>query len=288
MGTIKQTTGENLDEWTNEDFEESISSALISLYESKIVKQRKCNPKQRLDESAVAQARKIGLYIPNPNRVILTNDGFDIGYKIPLTASLSVQAHRTNRPDFYDGYRHNYFIQRVDKIPPSFTRTGGGVLFKFTQLVAQDTGGIDGCVHYFSVDKLGKIFMADFHAAGHSMSIVEPHILDGLLSITEVTLNFEGDKINCWTIEGKESEARCAVSVDPEQVKSLLYARQLPMTVTGRKRPILHLVSAHRRRIKEGIDIDINKFLRGVNSVEMNGTLFTVTPPKQLIDTIKK
>ena len=76
--------------------------------------------------------------------------------------------------------------------------------------------------------------------------------------------------------------------MDKEQIKSLLYARSLPVTATGRKRPILHLVAAHRRRIKEGVDIDIGEFLRGVKKVEMGGTVFTVAVSQQLIDRLKK
>jgi len=53
----------------------------------------------------------------------------------------------------------------------------------------------------------------------------------------------------------------------------------LPLTVTGRKKPILHWVRAHQRRIKEGVDIDINKHLRGCCEFVMNDTKFCITLP---------
>jgi len=55
-------------------------------------------------------------------------------------------------------------------------------------------------------------------------------------------------------------EAKAHLGCMREEIKSLLYARDLPMTSTGRKKPILHLVAAHKRRIKEGTDIDIVPF----------------------------
>ena len=67
-----------------------------------------------------------------------------------------------------------------------------------------------------------------------------------------------------------------------EEIKSLLYARSLPMTDTGRKRPILHLVEAHTRRLRNGTDINIDTFLRGTQIIDMYGTRFTVRPPEVL------
>ena len=51
------------------------------------------------------------------------------------------------------------------------------------------------------------------------------------------------------------------------------------MTATGRKRPVLHLVEAHKRRMQNGTEIDVTSFLRGSMEVEMNGTLFKVHAP---------
>jgi hypothetical protein len=67
--------------------------------------------------------------------------------------------------------------------------------------------------------------------------------------------------------------------VDQEKVKSILYARELPVTIEGRKRPILHWVTSHKRRIKEGIEIDIEKHLRGINKFSMFGNEFFIAHP---------
>lgn len=93
-----------------------------------------------------------------------------------------------------------------------------------------------------------------------------------------------------WTVETKESvmasyiETPLRLGVTSEQVKSLFYAREQPLTPRGRKRPILHWVEAHRRRIAGGIDVDIRKYLRGITSFEMGGFGFNISSPiKELI-----
>ena len=69
------------------------------------------------------------------------------------------------------------------------------------------------------------------------------------------------------------------LGVTADMVRSLFYARTLPTTESGRRRPILHWVRAHQRRLKLGIDIDIGKHLRGISSFEMDGFEFAITQP---------
>lgn len=96
------------------------------------------------------------------------------------------------------------------------------------------------------------------------------------------SLQANADRRFCWEIAADDGFAKASLGCTAEEVKSLLYARELPITTTGRKRPILHLVAAHRRRMKEGIDVDIKPFLRGVAEVTMGGTLFKVRAPEVL------
>ena len=92
------------------------------------------------------------------------------------------------------------------------------------------------------------------------------------------------DARHLWSSTAEESvlggtKTKIRMGMTIEQVKSIFYARSLPLTDTGRKRPILHLVSAHKRRIKEGIDVDINKHVRGLDVVSMHGMTFKIRPP---------
>lgn len=69
------------------------------------------------------------------------------------------------------------------------------------------------------------------------------------------------------------------LGVAEEHVKSLFYARSLPVTESGRKRPILHWVRAHARRMREGTDIDVRRHLRGITEFEMDGLRFAIVSP---------
>lgn len=274
--------------WDSELFEEEISATLISLYETKIVGAKKVHPHMRVTDGLLGIMRKQGIYIPERQRLIYGSH-VDTMYALPEKASLSINPPRKELTSLeklttLDGYRMNFYIERIQKLPPKgFSRLGGGVLYRIASVMALDKGGVEGTVSYVSVDKEGNVFACPLTWNGNSQVEVEPHVLEDQTMMAMCTLNYEQDKYNVWTIDAQEKDARCVVGVEPEQVKSLLYARSLPTTVTGRKRPILHLVAAHRRRLKEGIEIDITDFLRGVQKVEMNGTVFTVKPSEKLL-----
>lgn len=105
---------------------------------------------------------------------------------------------------------------------------------------------------------------------------------------TAATLSTPSDFRSLWNVQTEEStlggknasvQTPLRLGVDGEIVKSLFYARQAPLTESGRKRPILHWVRSHQRRIKEGVDVDISKHLRGITKFEMDGFPFTITNP---------
>lgn len=97
-------------------------------------------------------------------------------------------------------------------------------------------------------------------------------------------LNVYADKRFIWNVTTQErllsrGETKLTLGVSEEHVKSLFYARSFPVTDAGRKRPILHWVRAHERRIKAGTDIDIAKHLRGIERFEMEGFPFEIINP---------
>lgn len=71
------------------------------------------------------------------------------------------------------------------------------------------------------------------------------------------------------------------LGLNKEHIKSLFYARKMPVTETGRKRPILHWVRAHERRIREGVDVDVKAHLRGITEVEMDSLKFSIYQPNK-------
>ncbi len=111
-----------------------------------------------------------------------------------------------------------------------------------------------------------------FAAAGHTLA---------------AAINATADRRHVWNVATGEPlsdishKTPLVLGVSKEHIKSLFYARSLPITETGRKRPILHWVTAHQRRLKEGLEIDIDRHLRGISSFEMEGFSFEITSPRK-------
>jgi hypothetical protein len=110
-------------------------------------------------------------------------------------------------------------------------------------------------------------------------------VLGGVCGTVAVAINAVNDARHVWNIDTSEEivgiKTPLRLGVSPEHVKSLFYARNLPITETGRKRPILHWVRAHLRRLREGIDVDISKHLRGITAFGMGGFAFRITNPNK-------
>ena len=100
---------------------------------------------------------------------------------------------------------------------------------------------------------------------------------------SHVVIQNWNDRKTLWNVTANEGIAKATFGVYQDQIKSLFYSREMPMTETGRKRPILHWVAAHNRRIKSGIDVDIEKHLRGTNEFVYQGTKFIITNPLKRI-----
>jgi len=99
-----------------------------------------------------------------------------------------------------------------------------------------------------------------------------------------MVFNAWADRRYLWQVRTQDHvinhlETPLTLGVAEEHVKSLFYARNLPVTETGRKRPILHWVRAHARRIAEGVDIDVRKHLRGITEFEMDELRFQIISP---------
>lgn len=97
-------------------------------------------------------------------------------------------------------------------------------------------------------------------------------------------LQITSDFRHMWVVTTEENaldsvKTPLRLGVDSEMIKSLFYAREAPITESGRKRPILHWVRQHKRRMKEGIDVDISKHLRGITAFSMDGFPFVITQP---------
>lgn len=104
--------------------------------------------------------------------------------------------------------------------------------------------------------------------------------------LAATAISAEADSRFLWHVRafklvnnGELLQGNVRFGVYGEHVKSLFFARDLPLTPTGRKKPILHWVNAHKRRLKSGKDINIEKFLRGTRYLEIGDTTFLITRP---------
>ena len=284
---------EVLDTWSSEEFEDNVASALISVYESKVRRNKGSGP-FAIKEKHLSLYRKTGAYIPSNSRMFIMNDVdenngfFDTeNDDLPRHGCIGLEGQEFRGESQYNGYFTALHFSR-SKIPKHIIKIGSGTVFEL-KIIAAENDGIRGERRFFSVSKKGDVVACDqqahiYNSYGgartHKSSDVEPHILNETSALASYALQSQADRRFCWSIQAQEKAAKVTLGCMKEEIKSLLYARSLPMTATGRKRPVLHLVESHKRRIKSGIDINITPFLRGVQEIEMGGTLFKVNPPK--------
>jgi hypothetical protein len=185
------------------------------------------------------------------------------------------------------------FVRNEKRLPSNVFKTGPGTPYSVYTYVAQEKGGIAAIKKYVTIsDADGRVFetkVRQYDTFGHpfwevddrecfeGVGVISPAVVSAATSI-----NLYSDRKNYWNVMAYEDDgARALFGVEEEEVKSLFYSRSLPLTDTGRKRPILHWVAAHKRRLAAGTEIDIEKFLRGTNEFVMSGTKFMITRPER-------
>lgn len=295
------------DFWGDEGFEDTVAAALIACFETKVRKNRGAAPADRLTDERVGVLRQVGPYIASPSRSVLGPAGenleagawkFDVvNDPLPSSGFCAFRPIGRSQSSLPNAYLAGNSVRRVEALGKYWHRRGPGVLYEMISMSAEKDG-IHGERRYFTVAKDGGINSctqaisngsrgSDFGAAA---GVLGPD--KGWLAETDAwasfTLQLLADRRFCWSITAKESGAKAHLGCMQEEVKSLLYARSLPMSETGRRRPILHLVEAHKRRLRAGIDIEVSAHLRGVQQVEIGGTLFTVNPPQAIRTTLAR
>lgn len=285
------------DYWAKDDFEDTVAAALIACFETKVKKNRGAAPADRLTEERVAMLRAEGPYIASNSRLMEAPDG-DANWHFDLVNdSLPVKGLHAFRPSglvaetMPNAYLCAHYIRQVPALGRYWHKRKGGTLYEMLVMDAENDG-IHGERRFFTVTKQGEVVACDqqisssrrsatygqkVETAGHDETWTQ-----GTSTYAAVALQLLADKRHCWTIAAQEKAARAHLGCMMEEVKSLLYARSLPMTATGRKRPILHLVESHKRRMRSGTDVDVTAFLRGQQTVEIGGTVFKVNPPAVL------
>lgn len=277
--------------WDKEEFEDLVARGITALYETNESKKNRYYPKEfRVNQNELLRIRKFGCYFPPEDRDFFA-DEFQVSVDgFPSEVCISFESN--NDQSFAkDEYLTILNAKRIQSLP-------GGVkphtisympkdeaIYSLTFLCPTLSNKLHIQKTYFTLDKNGQIHDTYFYDPEKRKYIVAA---TGTIKTTgqrtdkiwaACVLNLGSDNKHLWNVTAKEGIARATFGVYPEQIQSLFYAREMPMTETGRKRPILHWVAAHHRRLKNGIEIDIEKHLRGINEFVYQGTKFQITRP---------
>lgn len=265
--------------WTLEEFEMQIADMMDAAYKTPVDRKSATMKARasRITPGIIEGIRNAGPHMPGKDRIVLPHTiGFDLDNDpLPERACISIPGEDEGRQIGYLRRMNGVVIWRdlaaldVARMPDDMPWYR--VTYLFTKRRA-----LRGCTVWCWIDAAGKVRIAE--SPGMEADDVRGNA--AMADMICTTLQAEADRRFCWEIAADEGYAKASLGCTAEEVKSLLYARQLPVTATGRKRPILHLVAAHRRRMKEGIDVDIKPFLRGVAEVTMDGTQFKVRAPQ--------
>lgn len=284
------------DSW-GEEFEDTVAAALIACYETKVKKHRGAAPSDRLTEERIAVIRQRGPYIPSPSRILNGPQGASDGVwtydtvNDPLDVD-GVVAYRPGPRQLEDLPRDAYLcvhhVKRASALGRYWHAREPGTLFQHLMIDASGSG-LNGERRFFTVKRDGgissctqRISVQNQFGGRHTSVGQSPKFHRETEVWSSVALQLIADRRFCWSITALEQQAKAHIGCMREEVKSLLYARSIPLTATGRKRPILHLVEAHRRRIRHGVDVDVSAFLRGQQIVEIGSTVFKVLPPSTM------
>lgn len=284
----------NDDLWLQDDFEDAVDRAIIAQYEKKIRKNRSAFPSDRMtDVTRKMLFNRDAPYIPSQSRLFYFNPSsqrhsLDIANDpLPESGCAYFGKPQGKLKDRRPGeYAQFAFFKKIKNIPRGYRPAVSGTHYSFWFVGALDQGGIEGERFLITIDNSGEtVLFNNLGLQNTRISAAQEMMLNGERYERELAAYFSiamlQDKRFSWTITANDGQARVTLGCMEEEIKSLLYARSLPLTVTGRKRPILHLVEAHKRRLKSGIEIDINHYLRGVSDVEICGTHFHVAPPTE-------
>lgn len=288
---------EREDFWADGDFEDTVASTLISCFETNAKKNSGAAPSDRLNDERLAMLRNTGPYICSNSRQFIFGSETEGEYffdtvndVLPKRGCFAVKPTPGSKlaESNPKAYLEVFHVRQVESLGKHWRRRDSGVIYEMLTMSAE-SDGIDGERRFFTVNKNGgvksceQVFLNNSSNGGKRQLLGHPlEWLEETSAWGSIALQAIADQRFCWTITAQEKFARARIGCMREEVKSLLYARSLPMTETGRKRPILHLVESHKRRMKNGIDIDIVSFLRGEQVVEIGGTVFKVSAPESI------
>lgn len=280
------------EQWNSDEFENHVSAGIIGLYETLKPENRARNAVYGGTQSDVKIVKNAGLFFPARDRISLTDEvflepGFALltmmGDETEGVISKEQIMSNTDPDKLFEGYIRHFYCQRIKRLPQELiSPVSASSIYQITKVEIFSKAGILIDKNYAYIDK-NKSVKPIFHRHPEYFPFPKECVQESYLSGRRlaVTINLFDDRQYTWNVLAKEKEAKVLFGVYEEQIKSLFYARDNPVKDSGRKRPILHWVSEHKRRIKNGTDINIEKYLRGSTVFEMNGTTFEILNPQK-------
>lgn len=277
-------------QWDKEEFEELVACGLLAQYEGRPTRLKKMDKCFQIDPNEAQRLlRQVGVYFAPSDRLIDIKGSVDARYEVyPDFASWAENSSIGNNDWGENIYLRIFISRRIPKIPYGW---GCDESRKYVY---------EGVVYNIDAEKGIKCsrVIGAYNSKGESVSVYCERVVydrktgagskiqcfdtDSRAKLAEMALvavSFYNDSRYLWKVTACEEHAKASFGIYEDEIKSLFYSREIPLTETGRKRPILHWVAAHRRRMKSGHDIDIKKYMRGITEFEMNGTKYTITAP---------
>lgn len=235
--------------------------------------------RDRTSLADIAAVYNHGIYLPVCERIVFTSEVDTKNFDLPDYASIV---------KFRNGPAQFISVYKIGKLPRGHVSALHGAAYKCTIMYKEtaDKKSMEVYSIYLVVSAAGKVMVArDSHGYYGADNIAA---LGYWTFIATVAINAADDARHLWQVRTAEplifSNSRgtpLVLGCEVERIKSLFYARETPLTAANRKRPIMHWVEAHERRMKNGIDIDVRKHLRGIERFEMGSFAFEITNPRK-------
>ncbi|EPL4467627.1 hypothetical protein MC862_003832 [Proteus mirabilis] len=287
-----------MDSWTSGYFEEALLRCMLLIdHDGKVTKDKTfrnmCEVKLgQSTQSDYTDFRNSNIFLPSSVDGEFLLNG--ISRKHPLPENITAFPYPTTFNHFDDSYLSaSITLTRLRKLPSDVIREAHGVFYKMT--IFNLIGGVlVGENNYISVDANDVIHRCHLTSKKDNRVLKQKDLRSDLSLINSVdddmfnsdypvtmstflsSLVFQeyDETMDGWVVDTIYKNQVISIGLNIEQIKSIFYSLQTPLTETGRHSPFIHWVRCHQRRLKSGIDVDVKKHLRGSESFFYGGMLF--------------
>lgn len=271
-------------------FVETVLDSLAQPLSRSVRATKRMVPEARITKKEWLYVRKSGIYFPPGDQLFLDSQSID-PTRLVQHASLALLHENPEEKDWGE-YCSIMYLTRMP-FPPSVRATTPGTHYRLIVVQLKPNGKFVPAKGWLTISKTGQISTSEFDIdewfpvgsrnGPTGGTVTSRTVSSGMEPVkTSITWSAHIDKDRLWLVQAEgQREASATFGVRVEQIKSLFYARDLPLTAAGRRRPILHWVDAHNRRLKNGTDVVIPAHLKGIEQFTMGDTIFRICSPSK-------